>query len=74
MYINEFDFEFVEDDGALLGDVVGGIDFDSKTIVINASIEALCWVSFSAHKSAFLVAIVCGLKVSRKLVAIRMFN
>ena len=34
-----YEFEFVEDDDALPGDVIGGIDFDSKTIIINAAIE-----------------------------------
>ena len=29
----------MEDDKALPGDVIGGIDFDSKTIIINAAIE-----------------------------------
>ena len=34
------DIEFVDDDGALPGDVIGGIDFDTNTIIINSSIES----------------------------------
>lgn len=34
-----YDFEFVQDSTQLPLDVIGGIDFDSKTIIINASIE-----------------------------------
>ena len=34
-----YDFDFVEDHEALPSDVIGGIDFDSKTIIINAAIE-----------------------------------
>ena len=34
-----YDFEFVEDETQLPADVIGGIDFDSNTIIINASIE-----------------------------------
>ena len=35
-----YDIEFVDDDGALSGDVIGGIDFDTNTIIINSSIES----------------------------------
>jgi Zn-dependent peptidase ImmA (M78 family) len=35
-----YELEFVEDDGSLPGDVIGGIDFDSNTIIINAAIES----------------------------------
>jgi len=34
-----YQFDFVEDNGALDSDVIGGIDFDSNTIIINAAIE-----------------------------------
>ena len=34
-----YDFEFVEDETQLPADVIGGIDFYSNTIIINASIE-----------------------------------
>ena len=30
-----YDLEFVDDNGALPGDVIGGIDFDTNTIIIN---------------------------------------
>ena len=35
-----YELEFVGDDGALPGDVIGGIDFDTNTIIINAAIES----------------------------------
>ena len=35
-----YELEFVEDDSSLPGDVIGGIDFDSNTIIINAAIES----------------------------------
>jgi Zn-dependent peptidase ImmA (M78 family) len=35
-----YELEFVGDDGALPGDVIGGIDFDANTIIINSSIES----------------------------------
>jgi len=35
-----YDLDFVEDDGALPGDVIGGIDFDTNTITINSAIES----------------------------------
>ena len=35
-----YDIEFVDDDGALPGDVIGGIDFDTNTIIINSAIES----------------------------------
>ena len=35
-----YDLDFVEDDGALPGDVIGGIDFDTNTITINSDIES----------------------------------
>ncbi|MDA9352635.1 ImmA/IrrE family metallo-endopeptidase [Porticoccaceae bacterium] len=35
-----YELEFVGDDGALPGDVIGGIDFDTNTIIINSSIES----------------------------------
>ena len=35
-----YDLEFVDDNGALQGDVIGGIDFDTNTIFINSSIES----------------------------------
>ena len=35
-----YELEFVDDDGALPGDVIGGIDFDTKTITINSDIES----------------------------------
>ena len=34
-----YDLEFVDDNGALPGDVIGGIDFDANTIIINSAIE-----------------------------------
>ena len=34
-----YDLEFVGDDGALPGDVIGGIDFYANTIIINSEIE-----------------------------------
>jgi len=34
-----YDLEFVDDNGALPGDVIGGIDFDTNTIIINSAIE-----------------------------------
>ena len=35
-----YELEFVDDHSALPGDVIGGIDFDSNTIIINAAIES----------------------------------
>ena len=35
-----YELEFVDDDGALPGDVIGGIDFDTNTIIINSAIES----------------------------------
>ena len=35
-----YDIEFVDDDGDLPGDVIGGIDFDTNTIIINSAIES----------------------------------
>ena len=35
-----YELEFVDDNSALAGDVIGGIDFDSNTIIINAAIES----------------------------------
>ena len=35
-----YELEFVDDNSALPGDVIGGIDFDSNTIIINAAIES----------------------------------
>ena len=35
-----YELEFVGDDGVLPGDVIGGIDFDTNTIIINAAIES----------------------------------
>lgn len=35
-----YELEFVEDNNSLPGDVIGGIDFDSNTIIINAAIES----------------------------------
>ncbi|MCS5594967.1 MAG: ImmA/IrrE family metallo-endopeptidase [Porticoccaceae bacterium] len=35
-----YDLEFVEGKDKLPGDVIGGIDFDSNTIIINAAIES----------------------------------
>ena len=35
-----YDLEFVYDNGALPGDVIGGIDFDTNTIIINSAIES----------------------------------
>ena len=35
-----YELEFVENDSSLPGDVIGGIDFDSNTIIINAAIES----------------------------------
>jgi Zn-dependent peptidase ImmA (M78 family) len=35
-----YELEFVDDNGALPGDVIGGIDFDSNTIIINSAIES----------------------------------
>mgnify|MGYP000725113630 CR=1 FL=1 len=34
-----YDLEFVDDNDALPGDVIGGIDFDTNTIIINSAIE-----------------------------------
>ena len=34
-----YDFEFIEDETQLPADIIGGIDFNSNTIIINASIE-----------------------------------
>ncbi|MFP6834358.1 MAG: ImmA/IrrE family metallo-endopeptidase [Porticoccaceae bacterium] len=49
-----YDLDFVEDDGALPGDVIGGIDFDTNTITINSAIEShLGRYSFTiAHETA----------------------
>jgi len=35
-----YELEFVGDDGALPGDVIGGIDFDTNNIFINSAIES----------------------------------
>ena len=35
-----YDLEFVDDDGTLSGDVIGGIDFYANTIIINSAIES----------------------------------
>jgi Zn-dependent peptidase ImmA (M78 family) len=35
-----YELEFIEDNSSLPGDVIGGIDFDSNTIIINAAIES----------------------------------
>ena len=34
-----YELDFVDDDGSLPEEVIGGIDFDSKTIIINSAIE-----------------------------------
>ena len=34
-----YDFDFVEANGRLGSDIIGGIDFDSNTIIINSAIE-----------------------------------
>ena len=38
MYLG-YDFDFVEANGRLGSDIIGGIDFDSNTIIINSAIE-----------------------------------
>ena len=38
MYLG-YDFDFVEANGLLGSDIIGGIDFDSNTIIINSAIE-----------------------------------
>jgi hypothetical protein len=35
-----YDLGFVDDNGALPGDIIGGIDFDTNTIIINSAIES----------------------------------
>ena len=35
-----YEFDFVEDSGRLESEVIGGIDFDSQTIIINTAIES----------------------------------
>ena len=43
-----YDLEFVDDNGALPGDVIGGIDFDTDTIIINSAIERVTWVDIAS--------------------------